>query len=357
MAGGSADAEEDALFAELYGDSGGGGATGGRGGLGSGGCRLGLLLLSGLLAVAPWRNCSAASLGALLEVYGRPLCADAHPCAAVTPFDVAASASDAAAGLATAAASMDANGVVILRGAVPAATCSAARSDLAAKLEEFLAPASGGGSGGGSKLAWAPGIKQPTGRDHVQLDLGSARSMLSAALGPSTVLRATLAAALGEDAMMVELAVIRSHAGASAQQLHADTTPRLDGRDAKLLTVFMPLQTVTAEMGPLQVCAGSHTCLPAYGSFEADTSSWCDKHCATVTTQLGDVVVIDSRLHHRANRHTLDRLAAPATVAAGTASTRSTSRYVLYASFVEESVVRPDLYPKKPYLRALFPIG
>ena len=65
-----------------------------------------------------------------------------------------------------------------------------------------------------------------------------------------------------------------------------------------------------------------------------------------------------NRIHHRANRHTLDRRAASATVAAAAiASTRNTSRYVLYASFVEESVVRADLYPKKPYLRALFPIG
>ena len=56
------------------------------------------------------------------------------------------------------------------------------------------------------------------------------------------MLREALAEALGEEAMMVELAVIRARHGAEAQQLHTDTTPRKDTRDAQLWTVFMPLQ-------------------------------------------------------------------------------------------------------------------
>ena len=58
---------------------------------------------------------------------------------------------------------------------------------------------------------------------------------------------------------MVELAVIKSHTGADAQQLHTDATPRKDTRDAKLWTVFMPLQTISGEMGALQVysCPGT----------------------------------------------------------------------------------------------------
>ena len=63
------------------------------------------------------------------------------------------------------------------------------------------------------------------------------------------LLRGPLAAVLGGEAMLVELAAIRSSRGAEAQQLHADTTPRWDGRDARMLTVFLPLQNVSAGMG------------------------------------------------------------------------------------------------------------
>jgi ectoine hydroxylase-related dioxygenase (phytanoyl-CoA dioxygenase family) len=237
--------------------------------------------------------------------------------------------------------SMEANGVAVVRGAISASVVSATRADLVDRLTKFM---TGGGAEteSGSHLALAPGIKEPQQRDHVQLDTDIATPVLAAAFGSDNFLGKVLTSALGEDAMMVELAVIRSHAGASAQQLHTDTTPRYDRRDGKLWTVFIPLQSVDANMGPLQVCAGSHSCLPAFADLEGDTSSWCDRHCQTITAAPGDIYLIDSRVHHRGNRH---------------APTAPMSRYVLYASFVQSTVVGEDIYPSKPYLRDLFPIG
>ena len=334
---------DDELLVELYGSSADQkGTSGGSAGYGCCSSPLVQLLISAMLIATPWRGDSVGILS-LREVYGRPSCALENPCSAVAPFDFAAGSTTEREGQLL--LSMEANGVAILRGAVSVSTVAATRADLADKLAVFTAERGDNsplGAASGPRLAWAPGIKDPEQREHVQLDIDSSTPVLAEALGSGTILAKALSRALGEDAMMVELAVIRSHPGANAQQLHADTTPRLDQRDGLLWTVFIPLQGVDIDMGPLQVCAGSHSCLPAFGDLEGDTSLWCDRHCQTITTAPGDIYLIDSRVHHRGNRHAL---------------TAATSRFVLYASFVQSTVVGPHNFPSKPYLRALFPIG
>ncbi len=308
------------------------------------------LLLSAALAAAPWRG-GGGTLGsrgmlALREAYGRPPCAPEKPCMAAAPFDFAADGGEEL--HSQLLLSMEANGAAVVRGTISADSVAATRVDLAGRLavltttDDDSAKSSFSETESGSHLALAPGIKEPQHRDHVQLDTDIATPVLAEVFGSHKVFGKALADALGEDAMMVELAVIRSHAGASAQQLHADTTPRYDRRDGKLWTVFIPLQNIDVNMGPLQFCAGSHSCLPVFGDLEGDTSRWCDHHCQTITAAPGDVYLIDSAVHHRGNRH---------------APTASTSRYVLYASFVQSTVVGEDFYPSKPYLRDLFPIG
>ena len=337
------DDSDDELLVELYGASADRkGTSGGSAGYGCCSSLLVRLLISAMLIATPWRGDSLGILS-LRKVYGRPPCALEAPCTVVAPFDFAAGSAAEREGQLL--LSMEANGVAILRGAVSVSTVAATRADLTNKLAVFTAE--GGdktplGAERGPRLAWAPGIKEPEQREHVQLDTDSPTPLLAEAFGSGTVLAKALSRALGEDAMMVELAVIRSHPGAGAQQLHADTTPRLDRRDGLLWTVFIPLQGVDVDMGPLQVCAGSHSCLPAFGDLEGDTSRWCDRHCQTITTAPGDIYLIDSRVHHRGNRHAL---------------TATTSRFVLYASFVQSTVVGPHSFPSKPYLRALFPIG
>lgn len=290
MGGSSADEDEDELLAELYG--GPTRADAWHSALGRGALRwsvVGLLLIAGVLTVAPWRGGGSLGVGmlGLREVYGRRSCAAGHPCVANAPFDIAAEG--AAETERALLLSMETNGVAILRNAVPTSTIDSTRADLAEKLATFVA---GGDRKTHLGLAWAPGIKEPELRDHVQLDPDLAAPLLRSALKHGRALSKALANALGEDAMMVELAVIRSHAGAGAQQLHTDTTPRFDQRDGKLWTVFIPLQLTNASMGPLQVCAGSQTCLPVFGELESDTSRWCDQYCQTITTSPGNICTL-----------------------------------------------------------------
>ena len=293
--------EDDALMAELYGTPlpvPAGAPTASTNAVPPAN-RLAVGMISLVLFVAPWRE--DAHISPFANVYGRPLCAARRlPCNARVPFELDARVAAAPDSLQRAGAeSMEQNGVAVIRGAVDPASLALLREQLEEKLPQLQIPYGILPEPGREKdtLAFAPPIKSPGNRVHVQLPLELAGPVLDAAVGPTAtpLLRGLLSDALGEDAMMVELAAIKTARGSEAQQLHSDSTPRRDRSDALLWTVFLPLQHTNASMGALHVCPTTHTCQPHFGKSEGDTSSWCDQHCETVTATLGDAVVMDSR--------------------------------------------------------------
>lgn len=62
---------------------------------------------------------------------------------------------------------------------------------------------------------------------------------------------------VSRDAILAELACIVSDPGARQQPLHADTL-RIGSACAPSLTIFLPLQDMSASMGPTVLCQGSH---------------------------------------------------------------------------------------------------
>lgn len=57
------------------------------------------------------------------------------------------------------------------------------------------------------------------------------------------------------------------------------------------------------QIPPLHTLYLVHVNVIKFWRYETDTSRWCDRHCASLTVQPDNVYIIDSRIHHRANRH------------------------------------------------------
>eukprot|EP00614_Pseudopedinella_elastica_P002329 CAMPEP_0172588946 /NCGR_PEP_ID=MMETSP1068-20121228/7769_1 /TAXON_ID=35684 /ORGANISM="Pseudopedinella elastica, Strain CCMP716" /LENGTH=277 /DNA_ID=CAMNT_0013384421 /DNA_START=183 /DNA_END=1017 /DNA_ORIENTATION=- len=104
-------------------------------------------------------------------------------------------------------------------------------------------------------------IKSPANRHDLKLSLEMppVRAALKALL---QVLQPTLAAVLGEDAHLYELAALVSLPGAERQPVHPDT-PIVTGKGtqegATILTVFCALQDIDATMGPTLFLPATHT--------------------------------------------------------------------------------------------------
>lgn len=100
---------------------------------------------------------------------------------------------------------------------------------------------------------------------------------------------------------LVEIAAIVVHARARAQNFHPDThaPPRhaTEARCVRMVSCFVALQDITAEMGPLELLPGSHA--------HKTTPDEYDATSVKVLLPKGAVVLMDSRTIHRGGAHTV----------------------------------------------------
>ena len=139
-----------------------------------------------------------------------------------------------------------------------------------------------------------------------------------------------LAGAVGEDAELFELAALVSDPGSPRQPIHPDTTYR-EGDGASIVTAFIALQDVNADMGPTAIIPRTHTAV-AHERFNSRDDGGRERvallretpnHLGVLGT--GDANLIDSRLLH------------------GGAANDSRSRRVLfYFSFRRRGKVSPS---------------
>jgi len=125
-------------------------------------------------------------------------------------------------------------------------------------------------------------------------------------------LRPMLCEVLGDDAELFELAALISDPGAPRQPLHPDT-PRTQGTDAPaVVTTFVALQDVEADMGPTVFLPRSCTA-EAHAAFNAGEGSNEKRELLRSAPQQlgllsrGDASVFDSRLLHCGGANTSPR--------------------------------------------------
>ena len=147
-------------------------------------------------------------------------------------------------------------------------------------------------------------IRTPLYRRDLKLSLAPAVTQVlcevAQALGES------LQAAVGAAANLCELSVISSDPGAEAQPTHCDTSYQGAAADVaigRLVSVFVALQDITAEMGPTQVWPRTHgreehslLSLQPKSDFPAVLR---DRPTELALLRTGDALLMDSRLWHR----------------------------------------------------------
>lgn len=101
-----------------------------------------------------------------------------------------------------------------------------------------------------------------------------------------------LSALVTPEGTLVELSALTSEPGAEAQRLHADTPYSLG--DALLLCVFIALDDIDLDMGPLEVIMQSSRDRPVKE----------DSVVFPMTVARGDAVLMDSTAIHRASANT-----------------------------------------------------
>ena len=242
----------------------------------------------------------------------------------ITAIDAPAAASDSAA----VARVLDADGVVRITNALPHATevLTLVNRTLGAALqqnhEEF----------GDEWQAQFGNVLSGHCRHDVKLDLSDAtvRAALAALL---STIEPAIAAKLGDDALLYELAALVSLPGSRRQIVHADL-PYSDESavDDGILTAFCALQDIDASMGPTLYLPGTHTAdahaaFFTYDNFDlyvdsGDEEDEDDEEAALTEAALdalgacratlgaGDVSLYDGRLLHAggANRSPRQRV-------------------------------------------------
>lgn len=110
---------------------------------------------------------------------------------------------------------------------------------------------------------------------------------------------------VGAEGRLVEFSSLTSRPGAVAQVKHPDSTIGDDGT-ARLVTVFVSLEEVTEESGPLGVWPGTHR--SRFFEDEALREQVLDRRRELrVTGPAGTAVVMDSRTWHRGRGNRSDR--------------------------------------------------
>jgi ectoine hydroxylase-related dioxygenase (phytanoyl-CoA dioxygenase family) len=184
------------------------------------------------------------------------------------------SASEIAADPAKAAEAFDAAGLARVDAAISETAAAELLAEVNATLDEELARA---GDRGLPSDAFG-NVYCKANRYDLKLKMsGAAERALREAVGNA---RAFLAAtAGGENARLCEFAALVSDPGSKRQPVHPDTNYR---RDRCVVTSFVALQDVEADMGPTVFIPGSHVAAP--------------NRVATLRT--GDASMFDSRLLH-----------------------------------------------------------
>lgn len=108
-----------------------------------------------------------------------------------------------------------------------------------------------------------------------------------------------LSALVTPDGTLVELSALTSHPGAESQRLHADT--RFRPGDALLVCVFIALDDIDLDMGPLEIILRSSRDRPVKE----------DSVVFPMTVGRGDAVIMDSTAVHRASANTSQNKARP----------------------------------------------
>jgi hypothetical protein len=133
-------------------------------------------------------------------------------------------------------------------------------------------------------------------------DVRAALRMVLRSLGPLLIAR------LKSDAELFELAALISDPGAQCQPVHPDT-PWQGEDDGGILTVFVALQDVEAEMGPTVFLPGTHT-QEAHRRFN-ESREQADLLSTTPRTigllRPGDCSLFDSRLLHSGGENSSSR--------------------------------------------------
>lgn len=203
-----------------------------------------------------------------------------------------------------AAAALASDGCVRLESVLSPDAARAALAAVPAALADALAAVDAGEEAGTDRLG---DVLCTSNRYDLLLDPDEdgplPAAMRSALAGP---LGDLLEDALGPDAIMHEFSVLIADPGAPRQPLHPDTPFQ---EHAPLVTCFMALQDVTADMGPTIFVPGTHT-EAAHGEFYGDNAS---KEAllggVTVrasTLSAGDVSVFDSRCLHAGSENVSD---------------------------------------------------
>lgn len=147
----------------------------------------------------------------------------------------------------------------------------------------------------------------------------------------------TIAAILGDDAVLYELSCLISDPGSQRQVVHPDT-PYIDGKGPILYTCFIALQDIRLDMGPTTWLPGTHTA-EAHEDFAdtaTDPKSGESRKDALIRTKpavlgtlsKGSCAIFDSRCLH-----------------CGTANKSLDSRALFYFSFKSPQVGYPGNPP------------
>ena len=205
---------------------------------------------------------------------------------------------------------MRSQGVGVFTQAVAASTVDQLRAELDAALSQSLELAKSSAAEEASRFG---AVLCRHCRFDLKLGLESSavQDAVSELLHTHPTLRATLAALLGDDAELYELATMVSSPGAHRQPVHPDTPIEPierspvdgDGSGAAealpaVCTAFLALQDISPEMGPTVLWAGTHT--------SAAHEAWYDEKVAFLRRSRarvgllnkGDVLLFDSRLLH-----------------------------------------------------------
>jgi|AntAceMinimDraft_5_1070358.scaffolds.fasta_scaffold03747_2 hypothetical protein len=201
----------------------------------------------------------------------------------------------------SASSAFDSQGVLRVDGAISLGTAAALLAEVNATLDRELSRAGGGGLPSDSfGNVYCKGNRYDL---KLRLD-GAAAAALREAVGRMRPFLAS--AAGGERARLCEFAALVSDPGSARQPVHPDTNYR---RDRCVVTAFVALQEVAADMGPTVFIPGSHTA-GAHLSFReagerGGAALAAPNGVATLGT--GDATVFDSRLLHCGGGNSSDR--------------------------------------------------
>lgn len=177
---------------------------------------------------------------------------------------------------------LQACGAVVIKGAVHPRDCAGALRGVHSRLEHAL-----GASGQFSTADDVAGAqfddddRAAAARYFGNVASPSHRRDLKLALTPEVkrcldqllaVLRPTLRNVLTDEAELCELSALCADPGAAAQDLHPDTQITETHAHCALLTAFLALQEVRAEMGPTEVVPGSNN-VAAHAALAAGTKA------------------------------------------------------------------------------------